>query len=36
LRKGLSEQLKRAIIAELDKDFTKHPVGEIQRHLMLA
>jgi protein required for attachment to host cells len=36
LRKGLSDQLKRAIIAELDKDFTKHPVGEIQRYLTLA
>jgi protein required for attachment to host cells len=36
LRRGLSEHLKRTIIAELDKDFTKHPVGEIQRHLASA
>jgi protein required for attachment to host cells len=36
LRKGLSDQLKRVIIAELDKDFTNHPVGEIQRHLTLT
>jgi protein required for attachment to host cells len=36
LRRELSDQLKRSIIAELDKDFTKHPVCEIQRHLASA
>lgn len=35
LRKVLSDELKRATVAELAKDLTKHPIGEIQRHLMI-
>lgn len=36
LRLALSERLRRAVIAEVDKDLTKHTVGEIQRHLWAA
>ncbi|MHB2210848.1 host attachment protein [Methylobacterium sp. CM6257] len=33
LRHALPEPLKRAVIAEVAKDLTKHPVSEIQRQL---
>jgi protein required for attachment to host cells len=33
LRTALSEKTRRAIVAEIDKDLTKHPVYEIERHL---
>ncbi|MEE7504785.1 host attachment protein [Methylobacterium sp. C33D] len=33
LREVLSARLRSAIIAEVGKDLTKHPVDEIQRHL---
>jgi len=28
--------VKRRIIGELDKDLTKHPVDEIEKHLLAA
>ena len=34
LRRVLPDELKGVIIAELDKDLTKHPVVEIERHLI--
>lgn len=34
LRRVLSDELKGVIIAEIDKDLTKHPVFEIERHLV--
>jgi protein required for attachment to host cells len=36
LRLALSERLRRVVIAEVDKDLTKHTVREIQRHLRAA
>lgn len=33
LRQGLNGQLRSAIVAEIDKDLTKHPVHEIERLL---
>jgi protein required for attachment to host cells len=33
LRKALSDEIKRTIVAEIDKDLTKHPVYEIESHL---
>jgi hypothetical protein len=33
LRTALSEKTRRAIVSEIDKDLTKHPVYEIERHL---
>ncbi len=33
LRHELHAEVKKRIIAELDKDLTKHPVHEIERHL---
>lgn len=33
LRKALHADVKAKIVAELDKDLTKHPVGEIESHL---
>jgi protein required for attachment to host cells len=33
LRAALSEKTRRAIVSEIDKDLTKHPVYEIERHL---
>jgi protein required for attachment to host cells len=33
LRAAISEKTRRAIVAEIDKDLTKHPVHEIERHL---
>jgi protein required for attachment to host cells len=33
LRTALSEKTRRAIVSEIDKDLTHHPVYEIERHL---
>jgi protein required for attachment to host cells len=33
LRAAFHPDVKRRIIAEIDKDFTHHPVGEIEKHL---
>jgi protein required for attachment to host cells len=34
LRQALHGDVKARIVAEVDKDFTKHPVYEIERHLV--
>ncbi len=34
LRHCFHDDVKRRIIAEIDKDLTKHPVGEIEKHLV--
>jgi protein required for attachment to host cells len=34
LRQALHSDVKARIVAEVDKDFTKHPVYEIERHLV--
>jgi protein required for attachment to host cells len=34
LRHSFHADVKRRIIAEIDKDLTKHPVGEIEKHLL--
>ena len=34
LRLAFHPDVKRHILAEFDKDLTKHPVGEIERHLV--
>ena len=34
LRQALHSDVKARIIAEVDKDFTKHPVYEIEKHLV--
>jgi protein required for attachment to host cells len=34
LRHSFHADVKRRIIAEIDKDLTKHPVGEIEKHLV--
>ena len=34
LRQSFHADVKRRIIAEIDKDLTKHPVGEIEKHLV--
>jgi len=36
LRKAFHPDLKRKIIAEIDKDLTKHPVDQIEKHLANA
>jgi protein required for attachment to host cells len=36
LRTAFPDDLKRVVAAELDKDLTKHPVHEIERHLTEA
>ena len=33
LRKAFHDEVKKTIIAEIDKDLTKHPVYEIEKHL---
>jgi protein required for attachment to host cells len=33
LRQALSDEVKGAVVAEIDKDLTHHPVYEIERHL---
>jgi protein required for attachment to host cells len=34
LRQSFHADVKRRIIAEIDKDLTKHPVAEIEKHLV--
>ena len=34
LRQSFHADVKKRIIAEIDKDLTKHPVGEIEKHLL--
>jgi protein required for attachment to host cells len=36
LRKAFHPDLKKRIIAEIDKDLTKHPVDQIEKHLASA
>jgi protein required for attachment to host cells len=33
LRSALHDDVKARIVAEVDKDFTKHPIDEIEKHL---
>lgn len=33
LRKAIHDDVKKKIVAEIDKDLTKHPVYDIERHL---
>ena len=33
LRQAIHEDVRSRIFAEIDKDLTKHPIGEIERHL---
>ena len=34
LRHSFHDDVKRRIIAEINKDLTRHPVGEIEKHLL--
>jgi protein required for attachment to host cells len=34
LRGAIHADVKARIVAEIDKDLTKHPIAEIERHLM--
>jgi protein required for attachment to host cells len=34
LRRDLHPDVKKRVVAEIDKDLTKHPVGEIETHLL--
>jgi protein required for attachment to host cells len=34
LRQSFHADVKRRIIAEIDKDLTRHPVGQIEKHLL--
>jgi protein required for attachment to host cells len=34
LRKSFHDDVKRRIVAEIDKDYTNHPVHEIEKHLL--
>ena len=34
LRNAFHPDVKACIIAEINKDLTKHPLGEIEKHLM--
>jgi len=36
LRKAFHPDMKRKIIAEIDKDLTKHPIDQIEKHLANA
>ena len=36
LRNALSPDVKTKIVLEIDKDFTKHPVWEIERHIVAS
>ncbi len=36
LRKALHPDVRAKVVAELNKDFTKHPVGDIERHIVEA
>ncbi|HEX9238689.1 MAG TPA: host attachment protein [Xanthobacteraceae bacterium] len=33
LRKAFRPDVKKRIVAEIDKDLTKHPVDQIEKHL---
>jgi protein required for attachment to host cells len=33
LRKAMQPDVRKRVIAEIDKDLTKHPIFEIERHL---
>ena len=33
LRRAFHPDVKKAIVAEIDKDLTRHPVGDIEKHL---
>jgi protein required for attachment to host cells len=33
LRKAFTDEVKKKIVAEIDKDLTKHPVADIAKHL---
>jgi protein required for attachment to host cells len=33
LRRAIHADVKARVIAEIDKDLTKHPIAEIERHL---
>jgi protein required for attachment to host cells len=34
LRHAFHADVKSRIVAEIDKDLTKHPIGEIEKHLV--
>jgi protein required for attachment to host cells len=34
LRKAFHADVKKRIVAEIDRDLTKHPVDQIEKHLM--
>lgn len=34
LRRAMRDDIKTRIVAEIDKDLTKHPVAEIEKHLL--
>ena len=34
LRRALHPDVKARVVAEIDKDLTKHPVWEIERHIL--
>ena len=36
LRKAFHADVKKKIVAEIDKDLTKHPVDQIEKHLVAA
>jgi protein required for attachment to host cells len=36
LRNAFHEDIKSRVIAEINKDLTKHPIGEIESHLTNA
>lgn len=36
LRKAFHDDVKKKIVAEIDKDLTRHPVDDIEKHLMNA
>ena len=36
LREQFSSAVKQRILAEIDKDLTKHPVAEIEKHIAAA
>jgi protein required for attachment to host cells len=36
LRSAFHADVKSRVIAEINKDLTRHPVGEIERHLTAA
>ncbi|MGZ3612950.1 MAG: baeRF12 domain-containing protein [Thermodesulfobacteriota bacterium] len=34
LRRAIHQDVKARIFAEIDKDLTKHPIADIERHLV--